>query len=313
MSEDKGVPDIAAGMSAAVAAEPVPAVPATAGEILRAAREAQGLHLAVLAASLKVAPRKLELIESNRHDELADATFARALALSMCRALKIDAEPVLARLPQPAGQRLEQISSGLNQPFRDRPGRHDGSAEWELPSLPVIAALLLALAALAVYLLPTGSWSPVSLLPAWPQNASAPAASAPQSAAPEPVTAVPAAAVAAVPTAPAAEAAASAVPAAASALVETVFSAPAESAASAPVAGGVLRLRASAESWVEVRDAAGQILLSRNLAPGEVAGIDGALPLRLTIGNAEATEVLFRGQPVVLKPARDNVARLELK
>lgn len=316
MSEDhKGVPDIAAGMSAAAAPPAVPdapAVPATAGEILRAAREAQGVHLAVLAASLKVAPRKLELIENNRHDELSDATFARALALSMCRALKIDAEPVLSRLPQPAGQRLEQISAGLNQPFRDRDTRHDGADWGGLPSLPVLAALLLVLAALAVYLLPSlGSGSLSALLPSMSSSEPPSAASEARGAATAPVVVESVPASPAV--APVAEAAVAPASAPASALVETVFSAPPETAASAPVAGGVLSLRASAESWVEVRDAGGQTLLSRNLAPGEVAGVDGALPLRVIIGNAEATEVSFRGKPVELRPTRDNVARLELK
>ena len=72
-------------------------------------------------------------------------------------------------------------------------------------------------------------------------------------------------------------------------------------------------MRAGAESWVEVRDRHGAVLLSRTLAAGESAGIDGAVPLRLTIGNAEQTQVLFRGQPVTLSAMRDNVARLELK
>jgi len=41
--------------------------------------------------------------------------------------------------------------------------------------------------------------------------------------------------------------------------------------------------------------------------------LDGALPLRLKIGNARATEVVFRGRPMDLSPStRDNVARLEL-
>ena len=43
------------------------------------------------------------------------------------------------------------------------------------------------------------------------------------------------------------------------------------------------------------------------------ARLDGALPLRVTIGNAAATQLAFRGQPVNLASrTRDNVARLEL-
>jgi cytoskeleton protein RodZ len=97
-------------------------------------------------------------------------------------------------------------------------------------------------------------------------------------------------------------------------MVETVFSAPPpEASASAAAVSGILQLRCAEESWVEVRDARGQSLLSRNVQPGESVGLDGALPLRVTIGNAAATQLAFRGQPVNLAGrTRDNVARLEL-
>lgn len=306
-------------MSEAVDAAP----PATAGEMLRAARERQGVHLAVLAASLKVAQRKLELIEGNRYDELPDATFTRALALSMCRALKIDAEPVLSRLPQPQGHGLDQVSLGLNAPFRDRANAGDG-AEWpRVFSLPVIGALLLAGAAALVYLVPSGSWSVDRLLSMFDGGTAAGVSATSASAPRANVEAAPASVVVPAPS-PLQASVQTSVPATASvappvelppaagavsAVVDTVFSAP----ASAPPAGGMLTLRASAESWVEVRDRNGQILLSRTLAPGEAAGVDGAAPLSLTVGNAEATEVVFRGRPLTLAANRDNVARMELK
>jgi cytoskeleton protein RodZ len=50
------------------------------------------------------------------------------------------------------------------------------------------------------------------------------------------------------------------------------------------------------------------------LTAGESVGLDGAPPLRLRIGNAARTRVVFRGQPAELAAfTRDNVARLELK
>lgn len=65
---------------------------------------------------------------------------------------------------------------------------------------------------------------------------------------------------------------------------------------------------------VEVIDAQGQPLLSRIVLPGESVGLDGATPLRVRIGNAAATEVVFRGQAFELAThTRDNVARFELK
>src|SRR4051794_32653278 len=101
--------------------ESTAATPSTAGALLRQARQAQGLHIAALAASIKVGQRKLELLESDQFDQLPDATFTRALAQTVCRALKIDAAPVLALMPPPGGYRLEHVGEGINAPFRDRP------------------------------------------------------------------------------------------------------------------------------------------------------------------------------------------------
>jgi cytoskeleton protein RodZ len=290
----------------------------TAGELLRAAREQQGVHLAVLAASLKVAPRKLELLESNRYEELPDPTFARALALSMCRALKIDPEPVLVRLPQPHSHRFETMAGGLNQPFRDREAPGADGIDWRrFLTLPILAAAVLVVGAVVIYLAPPRMPSSEKL----PLPASAPASPEPEpaasvAAAPSAVAAgasapaapvVPAVPVPAAPL-PDALAPAAAVPAA-PAVAEAV---PPEAAASA--AGEALSLRAEAASWVEVRDRNNQVLLSRTLGAGETAGLDGTPPLRLVIGNAQGTRVSFRGQPVSLAPAtKDNVARLELK
>ena len=293
-------------MSDATADSPAPATP-TAGGLIRQARQAQGMHIAMLAAATKVPQRKLEALEADRLDELPDATFTRALAQTVCRALKIDPAPVLALLPQPAGHRLEHVAEGINAPFRDRPGMNQGGEGLNIGSPAVWAPLLVLLMAAVVYFLPAGSVK----LPGVP-TASAPS-SAPSASASEAVVS------------PAAMPAASVV-------VETVHSAPAEpepaASAVAPAApaastaaaaaadgapAGVLQLRTSAESWVEVTDARGTTLLSRLLQPGETVGVDGAMPLRLTIGNAAATQVSFRGQPVALGTTRDNVARLELK
>ena len=82
------------------AAPPV-AQTVTSGTLLRQARTAHGLHIAALAATVKVPQRKLEALESDRLDELPDAAFARALAKKVCHVLKIDAEPILALMPQP--------------------------------------------------------------------------------------------------------------------------------------------------------------------------------------------------------------------
>jgi cytoskeleton protein RodZ len=148
----------------------------SAGRLLREARERQGLHIAVLAASIKVTPRKLELLEADRFDALPDATFTRALAQTVCRTLKIDPAAVLVLLPPPAGHRLEQVGEGLNAPFRERAGVV-GQRE-SAPTLgPVFWVTVLILAAsLGLYFLPSGWLAKVG----WPEGATPNAASAPR-------------------------------------------------------------------------------------------------------------------------------------
>lgn len=291
--------------------------PATAGGMLRAAREKQGLHIAALAAAIKVSPRKLEALENDRHDELPDATFVRALAQTVCRTLKIDARPVLELLPPAPSVALEPGSGGLGTPFRERPGRVEpGLSPGKVRPL-VWAAAVLVLLALAVYFAPTSWWQRFSRAAPAAGEASSVTLTAPVSVAlpvaPD-VAASGTAAASVVASAPAGTATPSLPQAAASqAMVETVFSAPPAEASPGPTVSGVLQLRCTEESWVEVRDARGQSLLSRNVQPGESVGLDGVLPLRVTIGNAAATQLAFRGQPVNLASrTRDNVARLEL-
>lgn len=294
--------------TAAAAAAP-PARASTAGGLLRQARLAQGLHIAALAAAIKVVPRKLELLEADQFDQLPDATFARALAQTVCRTLKVDAAPILALLPPPNGHRLEQVAEGLNTPFRERPGRL-APKEWTSVASPVLwIAVLIVVLTLAVYAVPA-NWLPFSTAAVTRARPPNPAA--------VPV-AVPAAIPVAVPAASTSGVAVASVAGAASA-ASSAASAPGQAAAAEPdtvataAAVGVLQLRASAQSWVEVTDARGQSLIARMLEPGESAGLDGVMPLKIKIGNAAATQVVFRGQPLALAEyTRDNVARLELK
>lgn len=98
-----------------------------------------------LAASLKVAPARLEAMEADRWHELPDAAYARALAHTVSRALGIDPEPVLRGLPAAAQPKLESLDDGLDQPFHDRPS---GSVprlrryRWSVVVLGLVGAVL---------------------------------------------------------------------------------------------------------------------------------------------------------------------------
>ena len=281
----------------------------TAGALLRRAREAEGLHVAALAASLKVPVRKLEALEADRYELLTDTVFLRALASSVCRTLKIDPQPVLERLPQTVMPRLLGDSDGINATFRvPSEGLPRTWRQWL--SRPVyLAVLALLLGALVLMLLPnfqtdTAAPQVAATRPTEPQ---APATSQPTGEAVSTVLspAIPAAAADAASTAAASGGAA----APAGPTVE-----PAMPAGPGTAATGILVFRTNGPSWVEVTDAMGVVAVRKLLTAGEQAGVSGVPPLKVTIGRVDYTEVDVRGKPFDLKPvSRDNVARFEVK
>lgn len=296
----------------------------SAGTLLRRAREAAGLHVAALAVSLKVPVRKLEALENDRYDQLPDAVFTRALASSICRTLKVDAQPVLDRLPQGAVPRLVPDTEAIGAPFR-APGDAAPPGWQESLKRPVTLAVGgLLLGAIAILLLPNlrGSEAPVP----------APAAETPAVPMAEPVV-MPGATAGQVTTMVEiprpAGIAPGAVPSTGAVIVpsqpstiSTTVGMPAAAPASAPVAtpntaaaaAGIVVFKASGPSWVEVTDRQGNVSLRRLLATGESAGATGALPLAVTIGSVNTTAVEVRGKPFDLRPvSRDNVARFEIK
>lgn len=285
------------------------------GAMLRAAREAQGLHIAALAAAIKVSPRKLDALENDRWHELPDATFTRALAQTVCRSLKLDSRPILDQLPSAAPVVLATNDAGLNEPFRDRPGREGPSIVAGAVRPMVWGAAVIILASVLVYVLPPNLWAWLpfgqSVAPKVAKEVAAVAPYVPPAAATsEPTSSLTSTQPTPAPARPPSELAG-----------ETVFSVPAAqsapSAAALPVAGaasGLVQLRTSDASWIDVRDGRGATLLSRTVLPGESVGLDGRLPIRLTIGNAAATQLGFRGQTVDLTSrTRDNVAHVELE
>ncbi|WP_294765609.1 helix-turn-helix domain-containing protein [uncultured Rhodoferax sp.] len=294
--------------------------PASAGELLRAAREAAGLHVAALAVAMKVPVKKLEALEADRFDLLPDAVFVRALASSVCRNLKIDPAPVLSRLPHQDVPRLSTPEHGINAPFHAAGEKRNLSLPSVFKQPVFLVVVLLLLAALAVLFfpglpqkaptedvatqeaeqaLPVVQSQPTEVLQATPVVA--------EPVAPATVVPVP------VPM-PALVAASAAVPVT-SAAVGVAPDTKAASAVTAPPAGGQQVLfRVKGSSWVEVTDAKGAVLMRRNLAEGEAVGTSGALPLSVVVGRADVTEVEIKGKPFNLSPiAKDNVARFEVK
>lgn len=279
----------------------------SAGALMRRAREQAGLHIAALAVSLKVPVKRLEALEADRHDLLPGPVFTRALASSVCRALKLDAVQVLALLPQVQRQELV-VAGALNQPFRGS-GPSGTSKVWPQLSRPALwggAALLLAAA--IVYFLPEfASFKPGSQT----RSDAGAGAVVTESVSPAGQAVDRTAAVSPVPAASASADAVRRETGLSAASAAPAVSAPAGVLADATT---VLAIQAQSPAWVEVLDSAGLIVLRRVLNSGEMAPISASTPLRVTVGNAGDVRVRVRGQPFDLVPlTQNNVARFEVK
>lgn len=78
-------------------------------------------------------------------------------------------------------------------------------------------------------------------------------------------------------------------------------------------ASPILTLRVLGTSWMEVRNGRDERVLVGNVQGPEVYRFDGPAPFSLIIGNADAVEVEYGGEPVELAPhTRGRVARLQL-
>ena len=308
-------------------------VHATAGTMLRQAREAARIQLHTMAATLKVPQRKLEALEADDHESFPDHVFMRALAMGMCRALHIDAEPVLALLPQRALKSLAKTGPGINETVKVRSnfkssGAPMGSGSGSSRKIAAGVLVLLAAAA-AVYFVPfhpsvdgaeAGVAGTLQSEAANHSDASDPTAAVPlgqasNNAEAETVVTEPSAE-------PVAHGAAPAVAPATAALTPegatpaAAITAASASAVAAPVAstGALLALKVSTgQSWVKVKDATGKVVLEKTLAKDESATAEGQVPLTVIVGNAKGTQVTVRGEPLDISTTRDNVARFEVK
>lgn len=285
---------------------------ASAGALLRQARQSAGMDIAVLAGALKVPVSKLQALENDDFTVLPDAVFARALASSVCRTLKVDPAPVLGQLPQGQAPRLVGDKDGLNAKFKDP---QDKTPSLRLPAASrgvSLTVLVLLAAAAAVYFLPSGMLEfDLARAPAPAPAQAVVDASQENGAVSE---AVPGAESAVSAQSPASDVPAAAPTAAVPAAAVPMVAASVASAAGTVVASALLEFRATAESWVQVRDAAGAVVFERTLKAGESAQAPGKPPLSVVVGKVNATEVMVRGAPFDLSTvARENVARFEVK
>src|SRR5207237_10937066 len=98
--------------------------PSSTGAMLRGAREAAGLSLEQVAQQLKLAPRQVKALEDESFGDLPGRTFSRGFVRNYARLLNLDAQDLLAHLPD-----------APHAPALGSPALHPtGSTIAELPS-----------------------------------------------------------------------------------------------------------------------------------------------------------------------------------
>lgn len=325
------------------------------GAQLKAGREAQRLSMEDVSARLKVAPGKLQAIEAGDVSSLADVTFAKGVMRAYARTLHINIDNLLGRYhaqaqATPVTGITRRHEGAINQTFDDRKrfgGKSGGGAGGRWIWLVCIAGLVgaggyfgfdHAKAWFEARSKAAAEAPAVAAEPASQQGSSADgtvtAALPPVMAgndSPAPSEAAPASVASGMPLATggatdvAATTAAQAAPTTASTPAVTPVTpaatpAPAASAATATATAaqgdGAVQIRFVADSWYEVRDRSGRVILGGTAKAGDaVSGSGAGGPYKVILGNVKGVEsVAHNGAPVDFKSAnRNNVARLTLQ
>jgi cytoskeleton protein RodZ len=278
MTATKAHPESAPAEASSVAAE------VTVGEKLRAAREARGLTIKEVAQQIYLGERQIAALETGDLAVLPGKTFVRGFVRNYARAVQLDAVPLLALLDQV--DRLKAPKLELPESTHVIMAGQEGQRlKWNKDTLMIAAGIILVLLAASTYYFFPAHLFVEKTAATYEETVS------PEITATEPVASEENAIT---PVAP----------------EETV--AP-TSETSAPVNGNTLNFKFEGESWVEVRDKNGQILMSRLNLAGETRNVTGTPPYEATIGNAAHVRLSYKGQPVALKPdAESGVARLKL-
>jgi cytoskeleton protein RodZ len=318
--------------------ESVAAPPPTLGQALASERERQGLSRTEVAQRLHMSQWQIEALESSDYARLPKGTFLRGFVRNYAKVLGVDAEGLLSQLAQTAPKgpapgivvpsqniRFDPIGERLSNPYVKAGGLAVvfialGFAVmyWWLfirPAPPAMAKGSNMPAAENIAAAPLPAPEPVmpSPAPTEPprQEAAPPKVESPKA---EPAKPAP----------PKAEPSKAAAPAVVeppksdlSTVAATTTAEPPKTQAPAPVRGPndhTLKLTFRGESWVDIRDRGGRVLLQRINTPGSEAEIFGRPPFTIIIGNAPDVKLTYDGREFPLEPhTRVAVARFTLE
>jgi cytoskeleton protein RodZ len=253
----------------------------SAGEALRRQREALGLDLDDVAVVLRVKPRYLAGLEAGRPDELPGPSYALGFMRTYADYLGLDADEVLRRFKQGSPRLVARPELSFPIALDDR-------------AMPGVGALVTA-AILAVC--GYGAWYFSSTGPA----------SRVERVAPVPAELLLHTAVSQPKEAPAAPPSSGNTPSstypigAGSDTANPAVKPPATGSASmsgpAQISTGII-VHATADSWIEIRDARRSVLIARVLKAGESYRVPDQPRLSMRTGNAGGIEITCDGNPV---------------
>lgn len=289
------------------------------GERLREARLARGMSVDDVVHALKFSARQIEAIEADRMDIVPGSVFLRGLVRSYARLLKIAPEPLLDLIEAQAPVQEPDIRAPENMGnATPKGGIH------QIPPLVALSVLLLIVAGAMIgwHFMGGGSMAKVrsavdsartAVEDLKPLDAAKPDRQPATPAVGAPVLAPQAevAAQAEVVAAPAVDA-----PVAAPVQAPPVVAAPTAAPAAATVAaadGRRLSFHFQGESWIEVKDASGLVILTGIYHAGTQSVI-GRAPFEVVVGSASVVTLRDDGRSVDLRPyTRAEVARLTLQ
>jgi cytoskeleton protein RodZ len=298
--------------------------PGMAGALLRVGRESAGMTIDAVAQQLKLAPRQVKALEDGDYSHLPGRTFVRGFVRNYARLVNLDPERVLGALP--AGASAAALDAPTLQPtaptIGELPTSDHSKTGWARWAIPVTLAAIVAVAATYEWRRPAGE----PHLAAGKDAAAppAPAASAPSnSASTAPTPAPQEAAGTSLPNPIAGASPATATPAAAPDVPSVAARAGAPEGTSPAAPNAVAQGPAPGEqavvlayrdnSWTEIRDRDGRVLISGMHPGGTAQTVSGSPPLLIVIGNASDVSLRYKGEAVDLAPyTRQNVARLSL-
>ena len=281
-------PDNASDSAPSNAPDSTGTQPLSVGAALREARMRLGMSVADVAHHIKFAPRQIEALEQDDFDHLPEMAFVRGFVRSYARLLQLSPAPLLAALPEAALQSALPAPATLAEvPFPNIYSARKPNIIWLLAALAVAVALALF---------------------AWLHGNASNAPKTPHVETLELPVALP---VSAVPDAEAINKPQDVAPKAQQA-AEPIAKPVAANSASKPAAA--IRLVFDEESWAEVTDKDGKILLSQLIPPGSEQSINGTPPFSVVIGHANGVHLYYKGQAVDLAPyTRAQVVRLTLE